>query len=656
MAGLTPIISRTSTLLNSQTALARLQETQRDLYETQEQITTGRAINRPSDAAAKVSSVLYLEQRLAEREQQQRNLQTASNYLNFADQGLAEAKDILVEAQSLASSQVGVGSDAETREAQAVVVDAQVNALMEIANRQFNGLSVFGGSNGAAPSERVFEEFLGGVRYRGTGENLVADVGGFENQPFTANGVDAFGALSGRVKSTIDYDPAASAATNLRDLDGTLGEGIRPGSIQLTINGTVYGVDLNTADTLGDVVTRINDAITTNAPGAGSVALTATGFALTGNGGNTVALSDPTGGQTATDLGIDGLSSTGGVPVAGADVNVRLTETTPLAVLGPAIDFASGLVIQHGAETRTVDLSTATTVQDLQNTIADLDLGLRVEINADGTALDLVTEVAGISLSVGENGGTTAEDLGWRTLGSATQLADFRSGLGVETKPGEDDARFTLQDGTTFDVNLDTAGTVQDVLNLINTAAVSAGATIGTGPGQFSASLATTGNGIVLTDNTAGAGDFVVEELNQSRAVQHLGFGLENNAGAGNTLTSEDRAAARVENMFTHLIDLRSALRNDDTTGITLAGGFLEDDIESATSARAVVGVQAKRLEDTRARAEDQELTEQGMLSELKDADLTEVITRYQQLQLQLEAALQTTAQVQQLSLLDFLR
>ncbi len=74
------------------------------------------------------------------------------------------------------------------------------------------------------------------------------------------------------------------------------------------------------------------------------------------------------------------------------------------------------------------------------------------------------------------------------------------------------------------------------------------------------------------------------------------------------------------------------------------------------TSARAVVGVQGKRLEDTRDRIEDQELTEQGMLSELKDADLTEVITRYQQLQQQLQASLQVTAQIQQLSLLDFLR
>ena len=44
------------------------------------------------------------------------------------------------------------------------------------------------------------------------------------------------------------------------------------------------------------------------------------------------------------------------------------------------------------------------------------------------------------------------------------------------------------------------------------------------------------------------------------------------------------------------------------------------------------------------------------MLSQLQDADLTEVLTRFQQLQLQLQASLQVGSANQQLSLLDFLR
>jgi flagellar hook-associated protein 3 FlgL len=97
-------------------------------------------------------------------------------------------------------------------------------------------------------------------------------------------------------------------------------------------------------------------------------------------------------------------------------------------------------------------------------------------------------------------------------------------------------------------------------------------------------------------------------------------------------------------------------LANNDEPGITIAGSNLEDDLDDIINARAVVGVQSKALQDTQTRAEDQKLQEQSMLSNLRDADLAEVISRYQQLQVQLQASLQMTAQSLQLSLMDFLR
>ena len=112
----------------------------------------------------------------------------------------------------------------------------------------------------------------------------------------------------------------------------------------------------------------------------------------------------------------------------------------------------------------------------------------------------------------------------------------------------------------------------------------------------------------------------------------------------------------RVENLFTHLIDLRNSLRGNDERGITLAGGNIEEDIDSAVSARARVGVQARRIEDQRTLVEDKDFQEQTMLSELQDADLTEVLTRLSRLQLQLQASLQVGSSNLQLSLLDFLR
>ena len=66
--------------------------------------------------------------------------------------------------------------------------------------------------------------------------------------------------------------------------------------------------------------------------------------------------------------------------------------------------------------------------------------------------------------------------------------------------------------------------------------------------------------------------------------------------------------------------------------------------------------MKARRVEDQLVLIQDRDIQEQTMLSQLQDADLTEVLTRFQQLQIQLQASLQVGSSAQQLSLLDFLR
>ena len=650
MSTISTVSGRTSTLLSFQQSLTRLTDTQNQLNQLQEQISTGQAINRVSDDPAQVASVLLIERRLLEREQEAVNLNLASQTLNTADAALGEATNILIEARTIAQSQIGVGSDAETRESQSVVIDAQLTGLVDIANTQFNGVSVFGGNNGASLDAQVFDLFLGGVRFNGRGEALQTDVGSFSSQTFTSDGQTAFGEFSATVNNGRDLDPQATGATSLSSIVGGTNSGFVPGTVVLTVNATQVNVDLSTADSFDDVTTVLTDAINGVSAGAGSVTVGAAGFVVTGNGGNTVSIQDLPGVRTAESLGLDGLSSTGGAPAAGADLGVQITPLTNLADLGAPVDLASGFVVTQGQQTQTVDFTGATSVQDLQNAVADLDLGLSLDIAADGTSLEITSSVAGLRFTVGENGGTTATDLGIHTLNGDTQLTDFRQGIGVITQEGEDDLTVNLHDGTSFSVNLDTATTVGEAIALIDAAAGAAGVA----PGDFVLATAAVGTGLVATDNTAGANDFSITNANESQAAAHLG--LIGNGGAGATITGQDTAEREIDNAFTDLIALRDSLSGNDESGITLAGNNLEQDINAVVSARAVVGVQAQRLEETSQRNQDQQLQEEALLSSLRDADLTEVITRFQQLQLQLQAALQTSAQIQQTTLLDFLR
>ena len=640
--------ARTTSLMRSDALLFQLQNTNRDLQERLNEITTGRKINHASDEPSKVSSLQFLRQRLIERGQEEENLQHATSVLNLADQSLGEASEILREAHSLALSQIGVGSDAATRKTESYVVDAQLQGLIDLANREFNGVGVFAGNSGAMADGPLFEEFLGGIRYRGTTDNLRLDVGAMGDEPFNSNGLEAFGALSTRVESRVDLDPQASAGVRLSEINGAQSEGFRSGTVRLSIDGTVVDVDLSDADTLGDVETRINDAITNTDPTAGNIALTGAGYQLTANAGHTITIADVGSGKTAGDLGLDVTATA--ATVAGGDLNVKLTDRTRLADLGVAIDFASGLHITQGEQTKVADFSAAQTVQDLRNAIDALNLGLRYDINEDQTALNLVSEVSGIELSIGENGGTTATDLGVRSLDATTRLDDFRKGNGVEINQDEPDFAITLHDGTSFEVDLAGAQTVADVIAAIDAAAGSAGLTPGV---EYSAGLALTGNGIRIEDNTAGPNDFAVTQLNNSLAATHLG--VYENVGAANSLVGQDNSTVEADNLFTHMQVLRDSLRVNDESGISLAGDRLETDLDEVVQARSIVGVQAARLEDQRTVNEDRKLTEETMLSNLRDADLTETITRFQQLQQQLQASLQAGSQSQQLSLLDFL-
>ena len=646
----TPVIARSTSLMQSNLMLSRLRTTNANMFDLQRQISTGLKQAKPSDDPSNASAILNLSEQLAARDQYESNLQHALSVLNSADQALGETTNILIDAQTLASSMIHAST--EERQAEALVVDAHIQGLLDMANRQLDGVSLFGGNAGASDGGVVFEDFLGGIRYTGSGSNLKADTGLSESHAFTSNGIEAFGALSTRVKSDVDLNPDTTAATYINDIEGVFRVGVAKGEVNITVDGTLVTLDLSDVNTLGDVETRINQVIDSVNPAAGAIAIGPSTFELTNTAGHTIVIEDIGNGRVAADLGIDLQAvQPGGVTRFGGDLHPKLTLTTPLSALNVPVDLSSGLVITQGEQTKTADFSSATNIQDLVNEIERLDLGLRLQINEDNNGLDLVSEISGLELSVGENGGTTAEDLGIRTYGRSTALADFRHGLGIEPVSGEDDFEITLRNGVSFAVDASGVGSVDELITAIETAATTAGVAVGT---DFTVDLASVGNGMVFEDNTGGIGGFTITRVGKSVVADQLGILKED--GAATTFTSSDEATVRVENVFTHLTDLRDSLLGDDTLGITIATTKLEDDNRDVIQARATLGVRAQRVESQQERSQDLKVMEQSILSDLQDADLTEVITRFTQLQTQLQASLQVGAQNLQLSLLNFLR
>mgnify|MGYP006273291399 CR=1 FL=1 len=636
MSSIPSNLARVSSGMVAGLVTRNLQRTNVELLRAQEQISTGLRVNRPSDDASVVGSIQLLERAAAHIDQQLKNLGQAQATIDNADQALGEVSDMLLEAQNIASSEVGFGATASTRQAAAAVVDSMIDGLLNLANREVRGVHLFGGERASA---QPFVAEAGGVRYRGATSDLQADLGLSESLGVNSNGLDAFGAVSSRINGSVDLDPQAAANTRLVDVDGGLDQGVRLGVIQIDINGTPTELDLTGARTLGDVATRVNDVLGT----AGSLGVAGGGLSLTANAGQTITIADVGSGVTAGDLGLRITAAGGTTP--GADLNPRLTELTDLADLGVPVDLTSGLKITNGGKTQTLGFTAASTIRDMMNIVEQADLGVELKINDAGDGLRLVNQVSGTVLTVGENaGGSTASDLGLRSFDNATELTALNFGKGVDTIDGQDDLRIHLHDGSDVDVDLSGLLTVADVVAAINAA----------GGGSLDARLASDGNGIVVEDLTAGGDAFSIASLNGTSAASDLG--LAQSAGAGAVIAGADVAGARAESVFTHLMMLRDGLLNNDPDAITEAGQSIEADVDAVAAARAIVGTRGQRIDQQTTRLEEQKTQTQSLLSDLRDADFNEVVTRFTQLQQQLEANLLSGQQLLSLSLLDFLR
>ncbi|MHC5113317.1 MAG: flagellin N-terminal helical domain-containing protein [Planctomycetota bacterium] len=651
-------LARVPNMLTAGIMHGALSRTNADMFRLQVQLTTGQRINRPSDDAIGTSAVTVLEDIIERRDQRLRNLSHGEAVLNNVDAALGDLSEIVIEAKGIAASQLGLGVDAETRANQARVIDAMLDEVRNIANRKYQKIHLFGGNNTA---EAPIQGLGTGLRYVGEGSGINTDLGFSRDLAINMSGEQAFGALSARVQGANDMDPIMTGATRLVDLGGARGQGVALASVNVDVAGTDIVVDLTNAHTVQDVLDTLQTEIQTVDAGAmvtidpGSqnrIQITAVLGPIT--------ITDPGTDATAADLGIAATFPVGSTN--GADVDPKITELTPLADL-PGLTLPLGMIrLENNGQSRDLDLSGATTVQDVQNLVEGLGLGIRVDIADTGDRLNFVNEVSGGLMSIGEvAGGTTATELGVRSYTGATDLALFNDGLGVQIRAGSVDPisglpdpaadldfQVTLKDARTFDVDLAGATTVQDVLDAINAAAAGAGVLV---PAEFSAGLVADGNGIALTDNT-GPGTTTVTRLNGSFAAADLGI---EGSTTGATLVGEDRARVAVDSVFSHLMSLRDALIADDDRGITLAGEKLEQDISRAAETRAEVGVRSRRISDATLREEDLRIQDLGLKSEIKDLDFTDAAMRFSLLQTQLQAALSTASRMTQLSLLDFI-
>jgi flagellar hook-associated protein 2 len=227
----------------------------------------------------------------------------------------------------------------------------------------------------------------------------------------------------------------------------------------------------------------------------------------------------------------------------------ELTQLNPLSSLNGGAGVHRGIfrITDRSGASAVIDITAAVNLQDVIKKI-NTSLGVQVHAQIDGDHLviadvsgktdgnliiqDLADGTAASELGIVQNvSANTITGTSINSVGRDSTLGLLNDGRGVRTV---NDFDFSIQprDGSTaFKVNLATARTLGDAVDLINAAS----------GGKVKASIVDGAKGITLTDQTAGAGALTVTALNGSSAAADLGIA---GSVAGSTLTGQSLIAS----------------------------------------------------------------------------------------------------------------
>src|SRR3954454_807778 len=158
-------LARVSNALRMNLSQRTITQTQRSLLDVQNQLSTGRRLSTPSDSPGDAAIAIQIRKLLEQRSGFEDNLKQASSHLSEVDSTLGDMTDLLRQAQTLASANVGSDVSADQRSSAAAVLQALYNQMRTLRNKQFEGVYIFGGERSTEPP---FVEEGAGVKFVGS--------------------------------------------------------------------------------------------------------------------------------------------------------------------------------------------------------------------------------------------------------------------------------------------------------------------------------------------------------------------------------------------------------------------------------------------------------------------------------------------------------
>lgn len=194
------------------------------LARSQEQLSAGRLINRPSDSPTGTNSAMRLREQLAADAQHARNASDGLAWLGRTDNALTTMLDGTRRARDLILQGVSTGNTGpQAREALAMEMSQLRESMLSLANTQHLGRPLFGGTTAGAVAYNADGTFAGEVgskvnRTVGDGVSVQINTGGPD--AFAVTGTDLFKVLDEAV-TQLRTNPGA-LTTTLDNLDAVM--------------------------------------------------------------------------------------------------------------------------------------------------------------------------------------------------------------------------------------------------------------------------------------------------------------------------------------------------------------------------------------------------------------------------------------------------
>jgi flagellar hook-associated protein 3 FlgL len=217
---------RVTVAANTARSVAGIEAAAARAAKLQDEVSSGRRIQTPSDDPAGTVTALQLRGQAARNTRYAANSSDALAWLSTADGTYSQVVSALQSARTLVVQGLNTGAnDATSRDAIASQLDGLRNTLLSLANTQYNGRPIFGGTTAGTAAFDSSGAYLGDsgsvTRAIAPGTTVAVNASGtdvFGDQAAGTSVFDLLQTLSGALRS----DPPTLTGSALTDLDSAL--------------------------------------------------------------------------------------------------------------------------------------------------------------------------------------------------------------------------------------------------------------------------------------------------------------------------------------------------------------------------------------------------------------------------------------------------